>query len=157
MAAVAAEVNHMEFSIIEGLLNAQEYNDLRESVGWKTYDLAVAEKGLMGSLYGVCAFVNGEIVGMARILGDGGLVYYIQDVIVRPEFQGNGIGSAMMDRIMGYIQAHASQNSIVGLMSARGKEAFYARYGFVQRPNERMGCGMTIFWSGDDREHRRNA
>jgi hypothetical protein len=31
-------------------------------------------------------------------------------------------------------------------MAAKGKEPFYERYGFVQRPNERLGAGMIIFW-----------
>jgi predicted GNAT family N-acyltransferase len=87
-----------------------------------------------------------EIVGMARVLGDGSLVYYIQDVIVHPNRQRQGISAQMMERVMAYIGSHASQNSIIGLMSAYGKESFYEKYGFVKRPTDRLGCGMTIFW-----------
>jgi GNAT superfamily N-acetyltransferase len=86
---------------------------------------------------------------MARVIGDNGLTYYILDVIVTPEYQGQGIGTAMMDKVMSFVRAHASKNSIIALMSARGKESFYERYGFVQRPNDKMGCGMTIFWPGE--------
>ncbi len=52
----------------------------------------------------------------------------------------------MMDRVMEYIRAHAHQNMIVGLMSAKGKEAFYEKYGFTVRPTEGLGAGMTMFW-----------
>ena len=138
----------MNFEIIVRMPSAQEYNRLRQTVGWRTHALEVVEKGLSGSLYGVCAFVDSEIVGMARIIGDGGLVFYIQDVVVKPEFQGQGIGTALMDHIMQYIRLHASQHSVVGLMSAVGKEQFYECYGFTRRPTETLGCGMTIFWPG---------
>ena len=48
---------------------------------------------------------------------------------------------------MEYISTHANHNSVVGLMSATGKEAFYEKYGFTIRPTEKLGAGMTIFWS----------
>ena len=83
---------------------------------------------------------------MARVVGDGGLVFYVQDVIVLPEFQGRGIGAQLMEKVMAYIEGHAHHNTIIGLMSAIGKEAFYERYGFVKRPAEKYGPGMTRFW-----------
>ena len=37
---------------------------------------------------------------------------------------------------------------MVVLVAAKGKEAFYQRFGFTQRPNEEMGCGMSQ-WIGE--------
>jgi GNAT superfamily N-acetyltransferase len=137
----------MKIDIVEKVPTPDEYNRLRGMVGWGVYEREVAERALPNSLYCVCALTEAMVVGMARVVGDGGLVYYVQDVIVLPDFQRQGIGTAMMNRIMGYVQSHASENSIVGLMAAKGRETFYERYGFVKRPNEKLGCGMTIFWS----------
>jgi len=92
---------------------------------------------------------DGEIIGMARIIGDGGIAYYIQDVIIKPEYQRQGIGKQLMDKVMDYIRAHANNNSVIGLMSAKGKEAFYTRYGFMIRPDDRLGNGMTMWWKND--------
>ena len=124
----------------------EEYLSLRRSVGWGLPDLRAVGPSLRNSHYCVCARERGRIVGMARIIGDGGMVYYIQDVIVEPSYQGRGIGKRLMDRIMEYIRRHAVEHTIVGLMAARGKEEFYERYGFMRRPNEKFGAGMTIFW-----------
>ena len=135
-----------KFIIVEKLPTAEEYNWLRSLVGWRTYQEEVIEKALPNTLYCVCAYRGEQLVGMARIIGDGGMVYYIQDVIVIPGCQRQGIGTQLMDQIMAYIRLHASQNSIVGLMSAAGKEAFYEKYGFTVRPTEKFGAGMTIFW-----------
>jgi predicted N-acetyltransferase YhbS len=85
---------------------------------------------------------------MARVIGDGGLVYYIQDVIVLPEYQGQGLGAKMMDKVMAYIRGQVKHSAIIGLMSAKGKEPFYERYGFIPRPNENLGSGMTLLWEG---------
>ena len=139
----------MEYEIEEKLPSAKEYNQLRQSVGWGVYEHDVINKALPKSLYCLTALVNGKIVGMARVVGDGGLVYYIQDMIIKPEYQRQGIGKNLMNRIMEYIRTHASHNSVIGLMSAEGKEKFYEQYGFVNRPTDKLGSGMTIFWKVD--------
>jgi GNAT superfamily N-acetyltransferase len=136
-----------EITIVEILPSAEDYRRLRQAVGWRLHDLDVIEQYLPRSLFGVCAVHNGRTIGMARVIGDGGLTFYVQDVVIEPEYQRKGVGSRLMDRVMDYIRAHANQNSVVGLMSAAGKEAFYEKYGFTTRPTDKLGSGMTIFWS----------
>ncbi len=133
-------------TIVGKLPTAEEFNRLRSQVDWRTYHVDVIEKALPNSLYWVCTYPEGALVGMARIVGDGGMVYYIQDVIVLPEYQRQGIGTQMMDAIMAYIRSHASQYSNIGLMSAKGIEAFYERYGLTTRPTDKLGAGMTMIW-----------
>jgi ribosomal protein S18 acetylase RimI-like enzyme len=144
----------MNYELVEKLPSAEEYNRLRQSVSWHVYETDVAAASLPNSLYGVCAFANTEIIGMARVLGDGGLVYYIQDVIVKLAYQGQGIGTKMMDKVMDYLRAHARNGTYIGLMAAKGKEPFYERYGFIRRPNERLGAGMIIFWKANSAQGR---
>ena len=135
-----------KYVLAETLPSAADYNRLRQAVGWGGYAQSEIEASLPRSLYGVCAYLDGNMVGMARVIGDGGLVFYIQDVIVLPDHQRQGIGRMMMDQVMDYIRRHAHPNSVIGLMAAKGKEPFYEAYGFTPRPNDRLGCGMTLFW-----------
>jgi len=139
-----------EITLIEEYPTPEEYNQLRQLVGWTLPGRDAIYSSLPNSLYCVCARERGILVGMARIIGDGGLVYYIQDVIVDPARQGQGIGRRLMDRMMDYLRRHATRHTIVGLMAARGKEPFYERYGFTRRPNEKLGAGMTIFWDAEN-------
>jgi GNAT superfamily N-acetyltransferase len=135
-----------ECTLIERLPTPQEYNDLRQSVGWRTHRQDAIEKGMPNTLYCVCAYADEELVGMARIIGDAGLAYYIQDVIVIPTYQRQGIGTQIMDQIMRYLHQALNQKATIGLMAAPGKEAFYEKYGFARLPNEVRGAGMTILW-----------
>lgn len=146
-----------DYIIVEQLPSAADYNRLRTLVGWGPYREDVIERSLPHSLYCVCALQGKEMVGMARIIGDAGLVYYIQDVIVNPDHQRRGIGTRMMDKVMAYVRTHASHNSIVGLMSAKGTEPFYLHYGFTKWPNDAFGAGMTLYWQetpGESSENR---
>ena len=124
--------------------SADEYNKLREAVNWDKINSKMIEVSFTNSIYISCVRIDNNLVGMGRIIGDGGMFYYIQDVIVLPEYQGKGIGAKIMDELMGYIQLYAQHMSVIGLMSSIDKESLYERYGFLKRPNHFLGCGMTM-------------
>lgn len=109
-------------------------------------DETTSAVSLTHSCFAVCAYDGPELIGMGRVVGDLGLCFYIQDVIVVGTHQGSGVGDAIMRRLMKFISEHAVENTYVGLMSAVGKESFYHRYGFTSRPTEDLGCGMTFLW-----------
>lgn len=135
-----------ECKLVERLPTPDEYNDLRAAVGWKKRPVDAVKKGLPNTLYCVCAYIGDELVGMARIIGDDGMVYYIQDVIVLPAYQRQGIGTQIMDKIMLYLQPALQHRLSIGLIAAPGKETFYEKYGFTSLPNHRRGAGMIILW-----------
>ena len=82
---------------------------------------------------------------MARLIGDGGHLNIIADVIVLPEYQGLGIGKNVVKSLLNHIKENLSvgQSAMVYVMSAAGKESFYESLGFERRPNKTLGCGMT--------------
>jgi ribosomal protein S18 acetylase RimI-like enzyme len=135
------------FKIIEGLLNARDFNRLRAAVGWERHTPRAVRKALKNTHYLVTVQTDrGEVIGMARVIGDIGVNFYIQDVIILPEYQDQGLGKKLMDKVMGYIKKNARPGCFIGLMSAVGKEGFYERYGFIKRPAKGLGCGMSMDW-----------
>lgn len=135
------------FTIIERIPTVEEYIKLRNSVGWGIAERESIQKGLSNSLYAVCIEFGGNIIGMGRVIGDGALAYYIQDIIVLPAFQKQGVGRLIMDDIIRHLKKNCTPNSIVGLMAAKRVTAFYEKYGFIARPDEKHGPGMFIRWS----------
>jgi GNAT superfamily N-acetyltransferase len=135
-----------EYRIVAVKPTGAQINALRLAVGWKLLEEGDFQRGLDGSLFAVCAFAGDEPVACARVVGDGRTVFYVQDVIVRPEYQGCGVGRAMMERVMEFIAQHACEGAVVGLMAAKGKEGFYEKFGFKARPNENDGPGMMQRW-----------
>lgn len=127
------------------------YNDLRELVGWRRLDPQQAQTGLDHSVFTVVAYDAKAPVGMARIVGDGGYMYLIVDVMVHPEYQKQGIGRALLERINGYLEWLASDGRIlmVNLMATSGNEGFYEKFGYVRRPNKEMGAGMVRWINGE--------
>lgn len=129
-----------------------EYNQLREDVGWGAIaDTDAVKQGIKWSLYHVTVRDGAEIIGMGRIIGDGAIIFYIQDVIIKKKYQGQGIGARIMERLMTYIGQTAAEGAVIGLLAAKGKEGFYEKFDFIPRPNEYFGKGMIQFWRDDGR------
>ncbi len=128
-------------------LTVKEYNALRKSVNWKELPETQAERGLSNTYYLTAAVIDGQAVGMARLISDGGYVAYLADVVVNQNYQGLGIGKLILKDMLDYIKNTLSQGDqvMVVLVAAKGKEDFYTKYGFIQRPNEMYGAGMTLW------------
>ena len=72
-------------------IDIEEYNELRQSVDFITIRPNRAKTALNNALYTIIARDGDKPVGMTRVVGDGGYVYFICDVIVRPEYQSMGL------------------------------------------------------------------
>ena len=129
-------------SLVERIPSVQEYLTLRRAINWRIVEDEASKKGLQGSLYCVCAELKNKIIGMARVIGDSGLYFYIQDVIVLPQYQKRGIGLMVMEKVMNFIEHNTVPPTVIGLMSSKGSESFYEKFGFTKRPTERRGHGM---------------
>ena len=136
------EVN---YSITDSI-TSEEYMKLREAVGWGLFPLEEAQAGLRNS-YIWCLRDNeasGKPIGIGRVIWDHGYVMYIADIIVIPEYQGNGLGRVIMEQVMDFIheQLKPGYKFMVSLCSAKRKEEFYKKFGFIVRPNDDVGSGM---------------
>ena len=89
-----------EYILVERPPTVEEYQRLREDVGWESVDVEATETGLRNALFSVCVTHKDEVIGCGRVVGDGGIYFYIQDIIVLPEFQGRGLGRRIMDAVM---------------------------------------------------------
>lgn len=79
---------------------------------------------------------------MGRVVGDGIICFYIQDVVVLPQYRKQGIGHEIVDNLLSWIKKRAQDNSVIALMSSKGTEPFYEKLGFIRRPNNDLGSGM---------------
>lgn len=86
---------------------------------------------------------------MGRVVGDGVLYFYLQDIIVLPTHRKRSIGGQIVSKLLEETLARAATGATIGLMSAKGKEAFYQNFGFQERPTDQLGSGMTQFVLSD--------
>jgi ribosomal protein S18 acetylase RimI-like enzyme len=88
------------------------------------------------SRYRCFVYDDTKIVGVGRALADGVDASYICDIAIHPEYQGQGIGKAIVNKLVEFSKGH---NKII-LYANIGKEPFYAKLGFAK-----MNTAMAIF------------
>lgn len=109
--------------------------DTLKQVGMASHEPGVHRKAFAASYVTVFVRYEGQLVGFGRAISDGAYQSAIYDVAVRPEYQGKGIGSLIVENIL----THLPTGNVI-LYASPGKEAFYETLGF-----RRMKTGMALF------------
>lgn len=133
--------------LVEDQLDIDTYMELRAAVNFRKLSRDQAKRGLDNSLYTLVAYKDGKAVGMGRIVGDGAIICYVQDLIIRPEVQGEGIGGLILESLKSFVinTGFEGTTMMFDLMCAKGREPFYKKHGFIARPTENLGPGMIQY------------
>ncbi|MDI9521231.1 MAG: GNAT family N-acetyltransferase [Bacillota bacterium] len=81
-----------------GVYQEEEVLELYGSVGWLNYTARpeMLKAAFTSSLMVLGARVNGKLAGLIRAVGDGASILYIQDILVHPDYQRQGIGRKLL-------------------------------------------------------------
>lgn len=141
-----------EVELIYDALDVETYLGLRSQVQWKPLHREQAEAALKNSLFIVTAYLENACVGMGRLVGDGAVICYVQDLIVLPAAQGRGIGSKILTALKEKAEELRMEHTemMLCLMCAKGRELFYEAHGFLARPTDQLGPGMIQYLSETD-------
>jgi GNAT superfamily N-acetyltransferase len=138
--------NTSKFTFKETRPYVSAYSKLFESTGWnQVYEADEKDLGiaLSNSWYTISAYnAENELVGFGRVLSAGILYAFICDMIVAPEYQGQGIGSAILQKLIQKCKDEGIR--VLWLFAAFGKSGFYKRYGFKERPTNAPGMQLTL-------------
>ena len=109
--------------------------EILETVGMSHHRPDIHRQAFEASHTAIFAHCRGRLIGFGRAISDGQYQAALYDCAVLPEFQGQGVGSAIIGRIV----ERLSHCNII-LYASPGKEQFYQNHGFA-----RMKTGMALF------------
>ena len=81
-------------------------------------------------------------MGIARVMGDGAMYFFLADLIVAPEFHGSGYGDRLMHAVTSYFDRSAMPGATITLVPLNGQEPFYEKFGFLRCPSGPFGNAM---------------
>lgn len=135
-------------NVVENKIAVNDFINLRKLVNFIEYKEKDIEVALKNTLYSITIYYENNPIGIARIVGDDRIVFFIKDVVVHPLYKGKHIGKILMLYLFKYIEKKACINAYIGLMATPNTEGFYEQFGFIKRPNEHHGAGMIMYYHG---------
>ena len=135
----------MNIELIENI-TCDEFLEVIESVGFKTYSNNQVEKALKNTMYMVKVIVDGKLAGIGRVVGDYSIVCCLSDICVKPEYQGKGIGLKIVEYLKNKIEEGVKEGEKmqIELTPTAGNEAFYKKAGFKYKPDVITGMYLWI-------------
>ena len=117
--------------------------DLYVSVGWSNYTNRPQqlEQAYHQSLFVMAAYDDEELVGLIRAVGDGLTIVFIQDLLVYPHYQRQGIGRSLLEQTLERFK-DVYQIQLATEQSDKNL-AFYRELGF--RLQEDFNCTGMIY------------
>jgi ribosomal protein S18 acetylase RimI-like enzyme len=123
---------------------------LRVEAGLSPVTEEQAATALLGS-WTACHIVHEAdrgVVGMGRVLGDGGWYFHIVDMAVLPEHQRRGLGDAILRALLDHIRETVPPGAYVSLLADPPGRRLYERHGFSETAPESVGMALRIGRAG---------
>ena len=116
--------NEIQYSVC-GSLQQEELGELLRSAANSCYSASELESIICKSTAYITASDSGRLVGFGRLLSDGAVIAYINNMAVSPEYQQQGIGKAILGRL---VEAAGKVKSI--FLYSDTADLFYLNNGF---------------------------
>nr|WP_321524682.1 GNAT family N-acetyltransferase [uncultured Cohaesibacter sp.] len=117
---------------------------LREITGLTVYSEEAARAGLKGTVAAATIYHGDDVVGIGRLVGDGGCVFVICDIAVDPAHQGNGLGKAIMASLMDYVNRELKPKAYVTIIADIPANRLYEQFGFEETAPESVGMAYRV-------------
>jgi ribosomal protein S18 acetylase RimI-like enzyme len=132
------------YSIEKRTPDIDDYTRLRQTAGLTPFSRAAAEIGLKGTIFAVVVVVDGRVIGMGRLIGDGGCFFQVTDIAVQPDHQGRGLGKTIMTTIMEYVNTTLPETAYVSLIADVPANKLYEQFGFKETAPRSVGMSYIV-------------
>ncbi|MEM9916761.1 MAG: GNAT family N-acetyltransferase [Bacteroidota bacterium] len=119
-----------KLKIIEDQIPIKIYQNLRVSSGLSAKTDEACEIGLRNAVHSIMVELEGQIIGMGRIIGDGGCFCQVVDICVLPELQGRGVGKLIMENLTKFIREKLPTSCYTSLIADGDASYLYEKFGF---------------------------
>lgn len=121
MITYVIEINNLDW---EKLVDLYDETDMCIGLGRKR-ETEKIRRAFQNSYQTVTVWDSGVIIGAGRMISDGECYGWIHDIVVLPSHRKQGIGQAIMDKLM-----EGNEQLLVGLTSSFEAVDFYSKLGF---------------------------
>lgn len=137
-------MNQPVYSTVARTPSVEEYLHLRAVAGLSTFSEEAAILGLKGTVFAAVVLHEDTAIGMGRLIGDGGCFFQVVDIAVDPQYQGRGLGKAIMKTIMHYVNTELPASAYVSLIADVPANKLYEQFGFQETAPRSLGMAYRV-------------
>ena len=140
------------YQLVMSAPSVSDYLRLRQEAGLSPKTREQAEAALPGS-WAACHILHEatrEVVGMGRLLGDGGWYFHVVDMAVLSRHQRRGLGDMILSALLERIRAVAPPGAYVNLLADPPGRRLYERHGFTDTAPRSVGMALRL--EGEEEE-----
>ena len=100
--------------------------------------------GLPNTFFAVQIRTGEALVGMGRVVGDGGLTFQLVDIAVHPDHQRRGLGKAIVGRLVAHLAETAPAGAHISLLADGPAAHLYAQFGFQLTAPASVGMDLPV-------------
>ena len=108
-------------------VSARALSDLREAVGWNRMEKEYGDPRLSSYCH-IAVYEKDALIGYVDCVSNGVTDAYIQDLMVHPDYQGTGIGTSLINKMITYLKEQ--QIYMISVVYDESLKAFYEKFGF---------------------------
>lgn len=113
--------------------SVEDYLRLRRDSGLSPKTAEQATAAIAGSwAFRQALDSAGNVIGMGRIIGDGGWYFLVADMATLPVYQGQGIGSAILDELLRQVHHAVPAGAYITLTADPAGRRLYESRGFAE-------------------------
>ena len=128
--------------VLEEEIPIEVYQKMRVKCGLSAKTDEACKIGLGNSLFSLLVKQEDKVIGMGRVIGDGGCFCQVVDICVVPEKQGQGIGKIIMSSIINFIKTKLPKSCYTSLIADGDASFLYEKFGFKDTLPESRGMYM---------------
>ncbi|MEM7544064.1 MAG: GNAT family N-acetyltransferase [Pseudomonadota bacterium] len=131
------------YDFLTTLPDAEDHMRLRREAGMSRFSAEATRMALKGTIHGVTVVHADETVGMGRIIGDGGCLFQIVDIVVAVDHRGRGLGKRIMQMLMDFAHDDLPSGSYISLIADVPANLLYEQFGFRETAPVSLGMAIT--------------
>ena len=127
-------------------IDPKDFESIRSSVGWNKIPYEQIDLAIKNSMVNVSIFDKDLCIGVGRIVGDHILKGMLTDVMVRPEYQGKGVGKLVVNKLISKLYSSVNEGECFQLEASptASNREFYIKCGLKYKPENQDGVYMWI-------------
>ena len=123
----------MQIEFTDTAPSVEQFRELRRDAGLSAFSPMATQIALENTLHGVWLRREDRLIGMGRLIGDGGCFAHVTDIAVHPDYQQQGFGRKIVSRLMQWADSNLPSGCYISLIADPGAEKLYEKQGFSMR------------------------